>query len=61
MSDNTQLLQDILVTQILILSKLMDAEKRDGGTIRSGGDYTRDAIHDIKQKRDHVFQDYLSR
>lgn len=60
MSEDTQLLQDILTAEVLILSKLMDTEKLAGGTQKFGGDYTDEAIKEIRRSRGRVIQKYLS-
>lgn len=46
--DNKELLEQILATEVLILSKLMEHKKLSGGTKRVGADYTRDAVREIK-------------
>jgi hypothetical protein len=43
MKTEKQLLQQILAGQVIILSKLIDAEKKATGTTRAFGDYTREA------------------
>ena len=51
-----QLLEDTLTAEVLVLSRLMDAEKRKKGIIRHGVDYRQDAIDAIKQSRAVVIQ-----
>lgn len=49
MSDNTDLLETILVAETLILSELIRQDKERKGTHRMGGDYTQEAAKAIKQ------------
>lgn len=51
-----QLLEQILTTQVLILSKTINAEKEAKGTHRIGGDYTRDAVKLIREKQPEVLR-----
>lgn len=60
MEKDTQTLQDILVANVLILSKLLDADKREHGTHRMGGDYSREAIEMIRKSRSAVLTQLLS-
>ena len=46
----------ILVSNVLILSKQLDAEARAKGTKRVGGDYTREAVELLRSERLKVFQ-----
>ena len=45
-----------MTAEVLVLSRLMDAEKRKKGIIRHGVDYRQDAIDAIKQSRAVVIQ-----
>jgi hypothetical protein len=46
----------ILVSNVLIMSKLLDAEARAKGTKRIGGDYTQEAITLLRAERLNVLQ-----
>lgn len=46
----------ILVSNVLIMSKQLDAEARAKGTKRVGGDYTREAIELLRSERLKVLQ-----
>ena len=57
MSDECRrLLEASLTAQVLILSRQIDQEKRDGGTKRLGGDYTHEAIALIRQKQGRIIE-----
>lgn len=49
-------LDDILCAQLLILSKLMDAERKGKGAHRFGGDYTQEAASLLKDQRAHLLE-----
>jgi hypothetical protein len=55
-----ELLENILTADILILSHLKDMTRRAGGTTRSGGDYTFEAIREIKEKRADLIERLIS-
>lgn len=54
--ENKQLLEDILTAQVLLLSRLIDMEKRTSGTTRMGGDYSREAVKLIRAKQPEVLR-----
>lgn len=46
-----QLLEDILTADILILAALMRQKAENGSPRRTGGDYTQEAVNEIKRAR----------
>jgi ribosomal protein L18E len=46
--------EDVFVAAVTVLSKMLDAEKREKGTRRVGGDYSLEAIQLIEQHRSRV-------
>jgi hypothetical protein len=48
------LLEDILVAETLILSELIRQNKERSGIKRIGGDYTAEAVNEIKRSRQKV-------
>jgi hypothetical protein len=55
-----ELLENILTADILILSHLMDAKKRANGTQRMGGNFTTEAIQEIKSSRADLIHRLIS-
>jgi hypothetical protein len=51
MKTDRQLLEEIQMAQIVILSKLFDMEARSKGSTRSPADYTREAAQLIEKLR----------
>lgn len=60
MKSETELLEQILTAEVLILSHLMDAQRREKGITRMGADYRDDAIREIRQARSSVIQKLVS-
>jgi hypothetical protein len=56
-----QLLEEIRLTQIIILSKLIDVEKRSHGTSRGGGDWTQEAVDLVSGQRREAIRNLESR
>lgn len=56
MKNEKELLEHILTAEVLILSRLLDADKRKKGIIKLGVDYRQDAIDAIKQSRATVIE-----
>jgi hypothetical protein len=52
--NDKELLENILAADDLVLSHLMDAKKRASGTQRAGGDFTDEAIQEIKEQRHDI-------
>ena len=52
--DDSKTLEDILVAEVLILSHAIDSKKRAKGSTRISGDYTSEAINQIKAKRNKI-------
>lgn len=48
--ENKELLEQIAVGQVVLLSKLIDMEKKAGGSHRVGGDYMREAVKLLREK-----------
>jgi hypothetical protein len=53
-TNEMQILNQIQETQIVILSKLFDLERRASGNTRSPADYTQEAHDYIKTLREHL-------
>jgi len=48
------LLENILTAEVLTLSRILHIEKKEKGVNKIGGDYTREAIEEIKRSRADV-------
>ena len=55
-SSEKALLESILVTQIILLSRDMDRADRAKGTIKIGDDYIHDAVTLIRRQRPKVLE-----
>jgi hypothetical protein len=60
MKTEKELLEEILVAQVLLMSRSMDEEKKAKGTHRVFGDYTRDAVNEIKQNKTKILDLFKS-
>jgi len=49
-----QLLENILTADILILARLTNAEKKAKGVTKLGGDYTREALREIRESKEDL-------
>jgi hypothetical protein len=56
MKTDRQLLEDILITEVAVLSKLFDMEARSKGSTRSPADYTREAMELVERLRAPVIE-----
>lgn len=54
MKTEKELLETILVAETLILSELIKQDKERGGTRRVGGDYTQEAVREIKSRHQKI-------
>jgi hypothetical protein len=54
-----RMLENILTAQVLLLSVEIEQRKRKVGTNRPGGDFTKEAIQEIKQKREGIIRQLL--
>ena len=52
--EDRSLLEDILVAETLILSELIRQNKEGKGVRRIGGDYTQEAVNEIKQSHQRI-------
>lgn len=46
--------EDLYAAMVAVLLKLIDMEKRAKGIIRSGGDYSDEAVELIEQTKEHL-------
>lgn len=57
MTNNKDILELILTSQVLILSaQIHDEKKREKGTNRSSGNYLREAVKEIHKRRPKVLE-----
>lgn len=54
MKTEKELLETILVAETLILSELIKQDKERKGTTRLGGDYTKEAMSEIKRSHQKI-------
>jgi hypothetical protein len=55
-----ELMESILTAQVLLLSDRIEREQKAKGVTRVGGDYTAEAVRQIKQRKSAVVQMFLA-